>query len=1052
MQLDGVATSRMRIWGTVSLANGSLSRLARPVGFYDAAPRISPASDDEDVGAKMDELQSNPPYCFDEKIGVWEPCTAAPSRTPPRELSIASYNVLAEFAWPPSQARYPVLVKNILSSRAAADVLVLQEVSDDFLSYLLRDEAVRAAYPFVSHGPPDQPDIEPLPSFLNLVVLSKWAFDWEWVSFKRQHKGSVIVKFNDIGKWEDADFLPAILATVHLTRGLTNGSVSNKKTELQRLLNYLEETYPDHPWIVAGDFNISTSSFSIEQALEKNAISSQTAEYVARFEKLFALAGLVDGWSFARHDLGDASDSESCHGDDSQTYGGEQGATMDPTTNPLAAEIMGSGLGNRPQRYDRILVRGKELLSIAEFNKFGFLTEPEEGDAEPVYASDHWGVRCLLRVGSGLPEKPMDDEVSKLVVPVHLKKAPSSLADTRVLRDTLSGLGVFPADDEAEAREGVFRLLKSVLIEAAPGEVGDSTALGRLRSSLVVVPVGSYGLGVWTPSSDMDCLCIGPLSSKTFFALATQRLRKAAAQGVKILRRVRANSGTMLELEVHGIKLDLQYCAAAAIAEQWPDALRRPASDPVFALPAQTLSKLKAIRDLDYLRRSVPDMATFRLAHRFVKTWAASRGIYSAKFGYLGGFQIALLLARVYKLLARDVGTAVSVSDLLTTFFSHYAAFDWQHQIVFDPFFHRQRMQYARSAREPLAILGYFPPALNTAHAASVPSVRTVAAEFSRAGRLLSEEGMTWSRFLCGSTNPPVDLMTAGAADFLTAYKSYVKIDVHYWGLSLAKGTAFVGWLESRCVMVLVDINRRLPNIHARMWPARLVEHDKKKDSEAAAEDRDYQGCYLIGLDMLDGANLSRDELKIASGALHTVLARFEEMIRGHELHFDANAEWMSADVVRQAELGDLRADTREWGSYTPGDDESDDTEEEEDGSLGEEDEAEGAPSKKKNNNKKKTKKPATAPRLEPGKKFRAAQDVVARLRWDPSLDSGDYVVGYKDRFIGAQERPLDLWKSDLTDEEFIPQHRVLYFKRKSDGAVVWERKTRRDEIFGSGV
>lgn len=69
----------------------------------------------------------------------------------------------------------------------------------------------------------------------------------------------------------------------------------------------------------------------------------------------------------------------------------------------------------------------------------------------------------------------------------------------------------------------------------------------------------------------------------------------------------------------------------------------------------------------------------------------------------------------------------------------------------------------------------------------------------------------------------------------------------------------------------------------------------------------------------------------------------------------------------------------------------------------------------------------------------------------DPSLDSGDFIVGYEDRFAGAMEKALDTWKSEQTDEEFIPQHRILYFKRRSDATIVWERRTRIDLLFGSG-
>ena len=84
--------------------------------------------------------------------------------------------------------------------------------------------------------------------------------------------------------------------------------------------------------------------------------------------------------------------------------------------------------------------------------------------------------------------------------------------------------------------------------------------------------------------------------------------------------------------------------------------------------------------------------------------------------------------------------------------------------------------------------------------------------------------------------------------------------------------------------------------------------------------------------------------------------------------------------------------------------------------------------------------------------KLRPALDVLNRLRYDPNLDEEDHVVGYRDRHDGVQELCVSLWKSDTTDEEFIPQHRIKYFKRRSDGVVVWDRFMRLDLVFGSGL
>lgn len=1048
VQVHGNVTSRMKTWGTFSLSTGLLTRYDTPKPLYGAPV-------EEDDSYDVEQFHREPSYYFDDERMEWLPYQEVFSQRldMPRSLAISSYNVLGEFDWPQSQARYPLIVKNILSRQAVADVLVLQEVTDDFLSYLLRDERARDLYPFTSHGPPEQSDLEPLPNLVNIVVLSKYAFDWNWVPLSRKHKGVLMARFEDIVKLEDEKFLPTIVAAVHLNHGLTDGAVTAKKVDIQNLLGYLSHNYAGHPLIVAGDFNISTSSISIGAAVKKGSLSPYSASHLGNFHRMFEEADLADAWKVSRFELGEASDTE---GDAvEERVEGEKGATYDPLVNEVAASIVGSGSNMRPQRYDRILVRGEGTLSIAKFNKFGFLKGRigNEADSEPSYASDHWGVRCVLNAGSQEPVQT-SDEIAKLVIPVLLSVAPARLADSESVKECLAELDVLPSDEEVLKRQSVLGLLKKILLETDT----QSSSYHKSRSSVIIVPVGSYGLGVWTSSSDIDVLCIGPFSSATFFALATQRLRKAADQDVRILRRVKAKSGTMLELEIQGIKLDLQYCPATIIAESWPQVLRAPPTDPVWTLPTQTLSKLKAIRDLDYLRRSIPDMAKFRIAYRFIKTWAKSRGIYAARFGFLGGIQIALLLARVCKLLARD-DASVSVPDILTTFFHHYASFDWKNKPVFDPFFHKQRLNYTRTSREPLAILGYFSPALNTSQAASVPSVRTIRGEFERAVGLLNPEGaVSWLDYLSGGSTPADGLANAGASDFLGHYKSYVKIDLQYWGLSLAKGAQFIGWLESRFVNLLVDIDRRLTGVlHARIWPGRFVERatsgtDGEEDTDEAGP-RDYQGCYLVGLGKLDGVQLGKDEMRDALGALQTVLGRFEEQIRGDGEYFDSKSCWLSASVVSGAEIVKLYliADTREWGEHTPGEEESDDDEDEEevlDTTVSSIDE-EQSPKRKKG---KSTANTVVVPKLEPGRKFRTAADVLNRLRWDPGMDSGDFVVGYEDRFVGAQEKALELWKSEQTDEEFIPQHRILYFKRRSDGVVVWERRTRRDEVFGSGV
>ena len=84
---------------------------------------------------------------------------------------------------------------------------------------------------------------------------------------------------------------------------------------------------------------------------------------------------------------------------------------------------------------------------------------------------------------------------------------------------------------------------------------------------------------------------------------------------------------------------------------------------------------------------------------------------------------------------------------------------------------------------------------------------------------------------------------------------------------------------------------------------------------------------------------------------------------------------------------------------------------------------------------------------------LRPAQDILSRLRHDPALSSQSFSIGYLDRHApDVMEMPLDKWNNgDVTDEEFIPQHRILWFRRNEDGVKVWDRRERIDMIFADG-
>jgi len=82
---------------------------------------------------------------------------------------------------------------------------------------------------------------------------------------------------------------------------------------------------------------------------------------------------------------------------------------------------------------------------------------------------------------------------------------------------------------------------------------------------------------------------------------------------------------------------------------------------------------------------------------------------------------------------------------------------------------------------------------------------------------------------------------------------------------------------------------------------------------------------------------------------------------------------------------------------------------------------------------------------------MRTSEEVYNRIKWDPYYNEEHFIIGYLDRFSGIQEIPMNQFESEITNENFIPWHRVQYFRRLGNnelGEIVWDRRNRSDLIF----
>ncbi|KAJ3929328.1 MAG: hypothetical protein NXY57DRAFT_1094263 [Lentinula lateritia] len=73
---------------------------------------------------------------------------------------------------------------------------------------------------------------------------------------------------------------------------------------------------------------------------------------------------------------------------------------------------------------------------------------------------------------------------------------------------------------------------------------------------------------------------------------------------------------------------------------------------------------------------------------------------------------------------------------------------------------------------------------------------------------------------------------------------------------------------------------------------------------------------------------------------------------------------------------------------------------------------------------------------------LRTSAEALIRLLWDPVIGKhgGDeYAVGYEDRFLSIKDWRLNSLSLNC-----------LYFKRASDGEIMWDKRKRIDVVFGS--
>lgn len=447
---------------------------------------------------------------------------------PISRVLVASLNLMAEDYAPRFEKRLVSMEKCVMQLcdlyQETPRILCLQEVDPEMLGLIYGSRIFSCYFPYSSHTPTSL-----MRTRRNLVTLSSRPFRQFTLQYAQPHKTSLIAKMSNSN---------LTIVNVHLASAFTDLSVKIKKDQVQRLERFLSQNGLDSQTALVGDFNMTTSSESIQNAIQLNIIQPEAVQVL---QTTIDPDRWGDAYITAENFENELEADEDC-------YPGEEGATFDCLKNPLAALSM-KHTHNRPQRYDRVLYSQNGTVGIEQYGTFA-------SNADEII-SDHYGIYSLMIVVEHLRSVL----VSLPNIPLMEARQTETLRLVEDETDVESLISLFlPREEDRKRRTEAVEELRSILIQSSG------------LQDILIAPLGSYAMDTHFENSDMDVLIIGSVAPKQFFQTSVMRfLANSNAMKTHLVNSLVQN----IEVVINGIKIDVQYCQA-------PEIIKRCAYPPGF--------------------------------------------------------------------------------------------------------------------------------------------------------------------------------------------------------------------------------------------------------------------------------------------------------------------------------------------------------------------------------------------------------------------------------------------------------------------------------------
>ncbi|KAK7255476.1 hypothetical protein RIF29_28886 [Crotalaria pallida] len=404
--------------------------------------------------------------------------------------------------------------------------------------------------------------------------------------------------------------------------------------------------------------------------------------------------------------------------------------------------------------------------------------------------------------GLGATLKPLQAPTKQFGITKPISMAGPMGADlqrTTELEKFLVDSGLYETKEETAKREEVLHQLRQVV----KGWVKQLTRLRRYTDQMVedanavIMTFGSYRLGVHGPGADLDTLCIGPSyvnREEDFFFTLHDIL--ANMEEVTELQPVPDAHVPVMKFKFDGISIDLLYASISCLVV--PEDLDISDISVLHNVDEPTVRSLNGCRVADQILKLVPNIEHFRTTLRCLKFWAKRRGVYSNVTGFLGGVNLALLVARVCQLYPNAVP-----SMLVSRFFRVYTQWRWPNPVMLSPIEENElgfsvwdprKNPRDRTHHMPIITPAY--PCMNSSYNVSSSTLRVMMEQFQYGNRICGDIELNkvhWSALF----EPYI---------FFESYKNYLQVDIVAADVDDLR--AWKGWVESRLRQLTLMIER----------------------------------------------------------------------------------------------------------------------------------------------------------------------------------------------------------------------------------------------------